>query len=90
VGLVCALYLSVKKLGLATEHLDRYRQVAAKLTQLPQYTLKDTEEILTYMRQDKKNAAGEIRCVLLQDIGAPVIDIAVDENEIRDSLLKIK
>ena len=90
VGLVCALYLSVKKLGLATEHLDRYRQVAAKLTQLPQYTLKDTEEILTYMRQDKKNASGEIRCVLLQDIGAPVIDIAVDENEIRDSLLKIK
>lgn len=90
VGLVCALYLSVKKLGLAAEHFDRYRQVATKLVQLPHYTLKDTEEILTYMRQDKKNASGEICCVLLQDMGAPVIDIAVDENEIRDSLLKIK
>jgi 3-dehydroquinate synthetase len=52
--------------------------------------LKDTEEILTYMRQDKKNASGEICCVLLQDMGVPVIDIAVDENEIRDALLKIK
>ena len=89
VGLVCTLYLSVKKLGLAAEHLDRYRQVAAKLMRLPHYSLKDTEDILAFMRQDKKNAEGDIRCVLLQEIGAPVIDITVDENEIRDSLLKI-
>jgi len=89
VGLVCALYLSVQKLGLPQEHLERYRQVASKLMHLPHYSLKETEEIITYMRQDKKNAEGEIRCVLLQDLGAPVIDIAVDENEIRDALLKI-
>lgn len=89
VGIVCALYLSVKKLGLPQEHLDRYCQVAAKLVQLPHYTLKQTESILAYMRQDKKNAEGEIRCVLMQELGAPVIDIAVDENEIRDALIKI-
>ncbi len=89
VGLICALYLSVQKLGLPQEHLDHYRQVAAKLLQLPHYSLKETEKILTYMRQDKKNAEGQIRCVLLQELGAPVIDLAVDENEIRDALLKI-
>lgn len=89
VGLLCALYLSVKKLGLPQEQLDQYRQVAAKLMQLPHYTLKETEVILSFMRQDKKNADGEIRCVLLQELGAPVIDIAVDEYEIRDALLKI-
>lgn len=89
VGLVCAIYLSVKKLGMPPEHLDRYRQVASKLMPLPHYTLKETEEIISYMRQDKKNAQGQIRCVLLQDLGAPVIDITVDENEVRDALLKV-
>lgn len=89
VGLVCALYLSVHKLGLPNDILENYRQVAGKLMSLPHYTLKDTESILTYMRQDKKNADGDIRCVLLQELGAPVIDITIDENEIRDTLLKI-
>ena len=89
IGLICALYLSVKKLGLPQEHLDHYRDVAAKLITLPHYSLKDTEEILAYMRHDKKKSGDEIRCVLLQEMGAPVIDLAVDENEMRDALLKI-
>lgn len=89
IGMLCALYLSVHKLGLPQEQLDLYRKVVLRLIEPPHYTLKDTEEILTYMRHDKKNAQSEIRCVLLQELGAPVIDISVDENEIRDALLKI-
>lgn len=88
-GLVCALYLSVRKLGLDPAILDRYRAVASKLFALPHYSLRDTEGILTYMRQDKKNANGDILCVLLQDLSAPVIDLPVAENEIRDALLKL-
>lgn len=89
VGLVCALYLSVQKLGLDAAVLEQYRSVSSKLMQLPQYSLRDTEEILTYIRQDKKCADGQIHCVLLQELGAPVIDLAVDENEVRDALLHI-
>ena len=89
IGLMCTLYLSVKKLGLPQACLDHYRSVATKLIELPHYTLRDTEALLAFMRQDKKNADGEIRCVLLKELGAPVIDLAVDENEIRDALLKI-
>lgn len=89
IGLLCALYLSVRKLGLDPAILDRYRAVATKLIALPHYTLRDTEDLLTYMRQDKKNRSGNILCVLLSDIGAPVIDLPVSENEIRDALLKI-
>lgn len=89
VGLACALYLSVHKLGLDAAVLQQYRTVAAKLMSMPHFSLKDTEEILAYIRHDKKNVAGEIRCVLLQEMGAPVIDLAVDENEIRDALLKV-
>lgn len=88
IGMTYALYLSVQKLGLPSEHLDRYRSVASKLVKMPKHTLADTERLLEYMRQDKKNAAGEIRCVLLQDIGAPVIDLPVSEEEVRTALLK--
>lgn len=88
-GLVCAMYLSVQKLGLPQAELDTYRNVSQKLMALPKYSLKDTETLLSFMRQDKKNSGEEIRCVLLQEIGAPVIDLAVDENEIRDALLKL-
>ena len=89
IGLMCTLYLSVTKLGLPQACLDHYRSVATKLIELPHYTLRDTEVLLSFMRQDKKNADGKIRCVLLKELGAPVIDLAVDENEIRDALLKI-
>lgn len=88
-GLVCAMYLSVNKLGLPQAELDNYRAVAQKLMALPKYTLKDTETLISFMRQDKKNSGEEIRCVLLQEVGAPVIDLTVDENEIRDALLKL-
>ncbi|MBQ0159887.1 MAG: 3-dehydroquinate synthase [Bacteroidales bacterium] len=90
IGMVCALYLSVQKLGLGQEHLEYYRQVASKLVKMPQYSLADTEQILAFMRQDKKNADGEIRCVLMQELGAPVIDLPIDENELRTALLKIQ
>lgn len=88
-GLVCAMYLSVQKLGLPQAELDTYRSVAQKLMALPKFTLKDTETLLSFMRQDKKNSGEEIRYVLLQEVGAPVIDLTVDENEIRDALLKL-
>ena len=89
VGLWCALYLSVHKLGLDPAFLQRYTQVLQTLTPLPHYTLKDTEELLTLMRHDKKNSSGILRCVLLQQPGAPVIDVPIDENEMRQALLKI-
>ena len=41
------------------------------------------------MRKDKKNSDGLILCVFLQQIGVPVIDVPVDENEIRDTLLSL-
>lgn len=88
IGMTYALYLSVQKLGLAQAYLDRYRSVVAKLVKMPHYSLADTERLLEYMRQDKKNAAGEIRCVLLQDIAAPAFDIPVSEEEIRAAILR--
>lgn len=89
IGLVAALYLSVQKLGLDEAELARCRQAVSHLVDIPHYTLRDTEGILSYMRQDKKNVDGQIRCVLLQPPGAPVIDLPVPEPELRTALLKL-
>ena len=88
-GMWCAFYLSYRKMGLDKEILDAYTETLKSSVSVPRYSLKDTEPILQYMQQDKKNSDGLILCVLLQQIGVPVIDVPVDENEIRDTLLSL-
>ena len=89
IGMACALYLSVKKVGLDASLLERYVAMLRKMVDVPPFSLRDTEGILLYMRQDKKNRDGLILCVLIQEPGLPVIDVSVDENEVRDALLSL-
>lgn len=90
IGMLAAMYLSVKKTGLAEHIYNDYRTWLTGMVDLPHYTLKDIEQMLPLMHHDKKNADGNIRCVLLQEIGAPMIDVPVSDNEVRDTMLKLK
>ena len=87
-GMWFELQLSVRKVGCDVALLHRYEQLVRGTFSVPQLTLRDTESILSFMRHDKKNADGTIRCVLLKEPGCPVIDVPLDEMEIRDVLLK--
>lgn len=94
IGMRVAMYLSVKKLGLAEEVYNTYSQwlngqLLTTHYPLPTFNLKDIEQMLPLMHQDKKNADGELRCVLLQEPGAAVIDITVSDNEVRDAFLQL-
>lgn len=89
IGIACAMYLSVRKLGFPSEEEERYSRMLGVMVKVPRYTLADTEALLAYMRQDKKNADGQILCVLLKDVETPVIHVAVTEDEIRDTLLHV-
>ena len=89
VGMKVAMYLSLRKLGLAENTYNTYSQWIKSVTNLPHYTLKDIEAMLSLMRQDKKNSDGELRCVLLQEPGAAVIDVEVSDNEVRDAFLTV-
>ena len=94
VGMRVAMYLSVKKLGLAEEVYATYSQwledeLSAIRHPSATYNLKDIEQMLPLMHQDKKNADGQVRCVLLQEPGAAVIDVTVSDNEIRDAFLHL-
>ena len=89
IGMRVAMYLSAKKLGLAKEIYNEYSAWLGERVKLPRYTLRDIEAMLPLMHHDKKNAHGETRCVLLQDLGAAVIDVTVSDNEVRDAMLKL-
>ena len=94
IGMKAAMYLSVKKTGHSEEIYESYsqwlkKQLVSINSHLLSFNLKEIEQMLPLMRQDKKNASGTIRCVLLQDLGAAMIDVEVSDNEIRDALLKL-
>lgn len=94
IGMKAAMYLSVKKTGLSEEIYKAYsqwlkKQLVSINSHLLSFNLKEIESMLPLMRQDKKNASGTIRCVLLQDLGAAMIDVEVSDNEIRDAMLRL-
>jgi 3-dehydroquinate synthase len=94
IGMKAAMYLSVKKTGLPEEIYNAYSQwlkehLLSINSQLLTFNLKEIESMLPLIRQDKKNAAGTVRCVLLQDLGAAMIDVEVSDNEIRDAFLHL-
>lgn len=85
-GMVCAMYLSTKKTGLPEKVYGDFAQKVRSLLGKQHFTPKTMDTIIYNMYNDKKNAVGEIRCVLLKDIGEAVFDISVSEEEIRDAL----
>lgn len=94
IGMQAAMYLSVKKAGFSEEIFKAYsrwlkKQLLSINYQLLTFNLKEIESMLPLMRQDKKNASGAVRCVLLQDLGAAMIDVEVSDNEIRDALMRL-
>ena len=94
IGMKAAMYLSVKKVGLSEEVYNTYsqwlrQQLSTINCQLSTINLKDIEQMLPLMHQDKKSADGELRCVLLQEPGAAMIDVTVSDNEVRDAFLHL-
>lgn len=89
IGIACELYLSHKKLRMSVEEYNKFHCLLDSLVGIPKYKLRDAETILNYMRNDKKSRDGVIMCTLLREIGLPVIDVSINENEVRDTLLSI-
>ena len=94
IGMKVAMYLSVKKVALPEEIYSEYSQWLKKQllsinSHLLSFNLKEIEQMLPLMRQDKKSADGTVRCVLLKELGAAIIDVEVSDNEIRDAMLHL-
>ena len=88
-GMVYAMCLSTKKTGLPQHIFEDYTKKARTLLGKQHFTSEMANTIIYYMYADKKNADGEIRCVLLKDIGEAVWDVAVTKDEILEAILSI-
>lgn len=90
-GLIGALYLSVTRLGMDRQPLQRLTAIMLQYYGRPQCTCRDTERLLELMRNDKKNSLDktgkpQINFTLLSQIGDPFVDQFVPDNEIIEAI----
>lgn len=87
-GMLGALWLSVKQLGLDEKVLQDFEKLLPMLLSEAEMPLleNDIEPILGYLVHDKKNKGERPRFVLIEEVGKPVWNVEVPENMVRLSL----
>ena len=92
VGMWCALWLSVKKLGLDETVLHDYGTQLSMLLSETQIIVneQDIDGILKKLVHDKKTYGGKPQFVLLEAVGKPACDIEIEQGMICKALLQFK
>ena len=87
-GLLGALWLSVKQLGLDESVLQNYENQIPMLLSEAEISLSgsDIEPILSYLVHDKKNKGEKPQFVLIEAVGKPVWDMEVEPELVKESL----
>ncbi|MGI9548164.1 MAG: 3-dehydroquinate synthase [Flavobacteriaceae bacterium] len=80
VGMILESFLSHKVLGLGAYQLKDIKSTLLKRYDKVEFKEEDIEEILTFLKFDKKNTHGNINFVLIQRIGEAVIDNRVPKE----------
>ena len=88
VGMLAALWLSVKQCGLNEQVLKDYEEKLPVLLSEAEISLSEADvvPILDYLAYDKKNKREKPQFVLLEAVGKPVWDVTVDYDSINRSL----
>lgn len=91
VGMWSALWLSIGGCGLDEDVLDDYLPKMQILLSESEWNFsqKDIDPIMAYLKHDKKNVDGKYGFVLLKDIEKPVCDQFVSDGMIRESLSEL-
>ena len=85
-GMVSALYLSEKYCNLDSKWTSFYKELYANTFNRFDLNGIPVGALMEIMRHDKKNQGGDIRFVLVEDIGKPVYDVVVKPEDIVDSI----
>ena len=88
VGMLAALWLSVKQCGLNEQVLKDYEEKLPVLLSEAEISLSeaDIEAVLGYLAHDKKNKGEKPQFVLVEAIGRPVWEVTEDYDTIKRSL----
>jgi 3-dehydroquinate synthase len=87
-GIISALHLSNKKGLLSNEDLKDLIKLPLKVKLPDNFFIKDFNSILNFMYGDKKNRGGELKFILLSEIGNIVTDAEVSKEDIFYALKK--
>lgn len=85
-GLVMELYLSAIKCGFPTEKLHQMEAFIRENYGKFEYSCKEYDQLIEFMRHDKKNEGGVINFTLLGDIGDIRINQSATVDEIKEML----
>ncbi len=88
-GMLAELFISIEKLDFPKEE---YKEIFDYITQnytFPKYFSAEIDEILSFLKNDKKNFSGKINACLLRKIGVPAIDVEITEEEARKALIQL-
>ena len=87
-GMLGALWLSVKQLGLDDSVLQNFENQIPMLLSEAEISLSgsDIEPIISYLVHDKKNKGEKPQFVLLEAVGKPVWDVGVEPELVKESL----
>ena len=87
-GMWCALWLSVKKMGLNSSVLNDYEAKLPMLLSEAQFVVseQDVDEIMKKLVHDKKSRDGKPQFVLLKAVGKPVYNVEIEPDVILEAL----
>ncbi|MHC5201696.1 3-dehydroquinate synthase [Myroides sp. LJL119] len=80
IGMVIEAYLSTELCGLSKEAFKDIKDNIQGIFGQVDISQNDIENILQWLKFDKKNSQGNVRCVLLKQIGEPVYDIVLSKD----------
>lgn len=88
VGMWCALWLSVQKMGLDEMVLRDYERKLPVLLSEAQFAVseQDVDEIMKKLVHDKKSRDGKPQFVLLKAVGKPVYNVEIEPDVILEAL----
>ena len=87
-GILVELKISEEKLKLDSKVFDLVKEIMEKYEMNTTLKIENLEEVLYYIRKDKKNDK-QLRFTLLKEIGSAVIKAAVTEDEIKHHMESI-
>ncbi|WGF92067.1 3-dehydroquinate synthase [Aequorivita marisscotiae] len=80
IGLILATYISAESIGFPKEKLDDVATTILAYFPKVDFTTNDIDEVIKLLVFDKKNSNGEVRFVLLENIGHPRTNCTVSNK----------
>ena len=87
VGMIAETFLSERYTGLPSEPAQEIIRFLLKTYGHRPVAKKETDAMVAFAQQDKKNTQSVIQCTLLEKIGTATYDVAITPEDIRESLV---